>query len=110
MGTGNGSLMLDKETVDAKYLLLHGKGENFSNELWKIKSKGPKVYSKNNLVDKGYINPSSDHYLIIEIEKVDLNDFGNATWNFKNLDNYKKGRASSLPFTCSLTELMKNTI
>lgn len=110
MGSTKGSLILDKETVDAKYLLLHGKGAQHSNELWKIKSKGPKVYSKQNLMDKGYLNPSSNHYLVIEIEKVELNNFGDQTWNFKNLKNYKKGRASSLPFTCSLTELMQNAV
>ncbi|SNR58061.1 hypothetical protein SAMN06265371_10630 [Lutibacter agarilyticus] len=109
MGSTAGSLILDKETVDAKFLLLHGRGDQHSNELWEIKSKGPKVYSKDNLISKGYINPSSDHYLVIEIEKVDLNNFGNQNWNFKKLKNYKKGRASSLPFTCSLTELMLNS-
>ncbi|WP_111709747.1 DUF2357 domain-containing protein [Lutibacter citreus] len=110
MGTGNGSLILDKQTVSAKYLLLHGKGQNSSNELWEIKSKGPKVYSKDDLIKRGYINPSSDNYLVIEIEKVEMNIFGNQIWNFKNLKNYKKGRGSSLPFSCSLIELMKNII
>ena len=54
----------------------------------------------------GYVDPKSDHYLIIEIEKIDLNAFGNARWDFKALSNYKKGRGSAVPFTASLTELM----
>ena len=106
MGTGNGSLILDKATVSAKFLLLHGKGAQSSNDLWRIVSKGPKVYSKENMIATGYVNPSSDHYLVIEIEKVDLNEFGNAGWDFKALFNYKKGRGSAVPFTASLTELM----
>ena len=107
MGTGNGSLILDKATVSAKFLLLHGKGDQSSSELWKIVSKGPKVYSKENMITLGYVDPKSDHYLIIEIEKVDLNDFGNGSWNFKQLSNYKTGRGSSLPFTATLSELMQ---
>jgi len=107
MGSGNGSLIFDKETVTAKYLLLHGKGDQSSNELWKIKSKGPKVYSKEDLIKEKYNNPSADFYLVYEIEKVDLNDFGNATWKFKELNKYKSGSASALPFTTTITELMK---
>jgi len=107
MGTGNGSLILDKETVSAKYLLLHSKGEKSSNELWEIKSKGPKVYSKENLIKKGYINPSADHYLVIEIEKVDMEEFNYAKWKFKELKSYKTGYASVFPYTATLTELMQ---
>ena len=106
MGTGNGSLILNSEIVEAKFLLLHGNGDQSSCELWRIVSKGPKVYSKENMLATGYVDPSSDHYLVIEIEKVDLSDFGNAAWNFKELTNYKRGRGSSIPYTCSLTELM----
>lgn len=54
----------------------------------------------------GYVDPKSDHYLIIEIEKIDLNAFGNARLDFKALSNYRKGRDSAVPFTTSLTELM----
>lgn len=49
VGSGNGSLVLDKETVSAKYLLLHTHKDKSSNDLWKIVSKGLKVYSRLNL-------------------------------------------------------------
>lgn len=52
MGSGNGSLVLDKETVSAKYLLLHTHSEKSSGDLWKIVSNGPKVYSRLNLEKK----------------------------------------------------------
>jgi predicted component of viral defense system (DUF524 family) len=106
MDSGNGSLVLDKETVAAKYLLLHTHGEKSSGDLWKIVSKGPKVYSKENLIKKGYKNPSQPYYLIIEIEKVNLNKFGNNKWRFKDLDNFRDNRQSPYPFTATLTELM----
>jgi predicted component of viral defense system (DUF524 family) len=106
MGSGNGSLILDKETVDSKYLLLHTIGDDFSCEIWRIVSKGPKVYSKQDLINKGYRNPSQDYYLVIEIEKIGEDDFKGLKWKFKELSNYLSGRASAFPFTTSLTELM----
>ena len=108
MGSGNGSLILDKETVSAKYLLLHTLGNSKSGDLWKITSKGPKVFSKEDLIRKGYNTPSQDNYLVIQLEKVTDPEFDNIYWNFKDLENYSFGRASSFPFTTNLTELMNN--
>jgi len=110
MGSGTGSLVLDKETVSSKYLLLHTSGDTDSGELWKIVCRGPKVYSKEDLIRKGYPAPSQDNYLIIQIEPVTDSEFENVRWNFKGLSNYSTGRASAFPFTASLTELMKNKI
>jgi predicted component of viral defense system (DUF524 family) len=110
MGTGAGSLVLDKETVSSKYLLLHTSGDTDSGDLWKILSRGPKVYSKDDLIRKGYPSPSQDNYLVIQIEPVTDIEFENVSWNFRVLSNYSRGRASAFPFTASLTELMKNKI
>ena len=107
MGSGSGSLVLDKETVSSEYLLMHTHKEQSSSDLWKIVSKGPKVFSKENLIKKGYANPSQDYYLIIELEKVDLKEFGNNNWDFRKLKNYNSGNASAKPFTTTLTELMQ---
>jgi predicted component of viral defense system (DUF524 family) len=110
MGSGNGSLILDKETVSAKYLLLHTHGEKSSGDLWKIISRGPKVYSKENLIKKGYTNPSQPYYLIIDLEKVNLSEFGDNKWDFRKLKNYNSGNASAKPFTTTLTELIQQKI
>ncbi len=110
MGSGTGSLILDKETVNSKYLLLHTSGDTDSGDLWKIVSRGPKVYSKDDLIRKGYTNPSQDNYLVIQIEPVTDTEFENVKWNFRELSNYSTGRASAFPFATSLTELMKNKI
>ncbi len=106
MGSGNGSLILDKETVSASYLLLYTHGDKLSGDIWKITSKGPKVYSKENLIKKGYPNPTQDYYLVIDIEQVDKTEFNNYEWAFKNLKNYNSGHASAKPFTATLTELI----
>ena len=107
MGSGNGSLILDKETVSASYLLLHTHGNKSTGDIWKITSKGPKVYSKQNLIKKGYPSPSQDYYLVIDIEQVDKTEFNDYEWKFKSLKNYNSGRASAQPFTATLTELIK---
>jgi len=111
MGSGAGSLMLDKETVSSKYLLLHTLGDKVSGDLWKIVSKGPRVFSKQDMERKGYPKPiekMQENYLVLKIESVTDPEFENASWDFRNLKNYSTGRASAFPFTTSLSELMKN--
>jgi predicted component of viral defense system (DUF524 family) len=110
MGTGPGSLILNNETVSSKYLLLHTKGDLDSGNLWKIVSAGPKVYSKEDLIKKSYPKLESemqDYYLVIQVEPVTDIEFKNVRWEYKQLKNYSTGRASAIPFTTSLTELMK---
>ncbi len=110
MGSGRGSLILDRETVSSKYLLLHTHKDNVSGDLWRIISKGPKVWSNETISKKGYLSPSQDYYLIIELEKVDDPEFEGVKWDFKKLSNYESKRSSSIPFTTSLTELMKKKV
>lgn len=110
MGTGSGSLMFDKETVSSKYLLLHTTGDSESGDLWRIVSRGPRVFSKQDLIKKGYPSPNHDYYLIFTIEPVTDKEFENVKWDFKNLKNYTSGRASAKPFTTTLAELMQNKI
>jgi hypothetical protein len=108
MGSGAGSLILDKETVSSKYLLLHTLGDTNSGSFWKILSRGPKVYSKEDLNKKGYPSPSNEIYLVIKLEPVTDTEFENVRWDFRKLINYSTGRASAFPFTTNLTELMNN--
>ncbi|MEM7510488.1 MAG: DUF2357 domain-containing protein [Bacteroidota bacterium] len=108
MGTNRGSLIISSEVVGAKYLLLHMKGEEVSGNLWKIKSKGPKVFSSVELEDKEYPSPTQENYLVIEIERVSEPEFENVQWKFKKLKDYNGKRASAIPFTASLAELMRN--
>jgi predicted component of viral defense system (DUF524 family) len=108
VGTGNGSLELTSEVANAKFLLLHAKDDKSSNEIWKITSGGPKIYSKNDLLKKGYpTEPSQDFYLVLEVEKLSNNEFNNAYWDFKKLNGYQTGHQSATPIAVSLTDLMK---
>lgn len=109
-GSGNGSIELSKEMVSSTYLLLHTSGSEYSDNLWKITSKGPKIYSKNDLEKMGYPSPSKEQYLILNIEKVSEPELKDVKWKFKDLSNYQTKRASAYPYTATLTELMKSKV
>lgn len=110
-GTDRGSLPLGLKETSAKYLLLHSHGENSSaSKLYKIKNEGPKIFSKADLIKKKYPNPSGEIYIVYEITTGLEKEFENQKWNISKLEGYKSGRNSGLPFTVSLTELMKVVI
>ncbi|HRQ30491.1 MAG TPA: DUF2357 domain-containing protein [Saprospiraceae bacterium] len=113
MNDETGSLILDEKTVKAKYLLLRRNGK--ADDVFRIISKGPKVFVNKKLSEKGYPNPSESEYLVIEIEKENTLELGQSGWNFKELEPYQKlvnleknpYKLAGIPFTVSLTELMK---
>jgi hypothetical protein len=117
MNDENGTLILDNETVNAKYLLLRESGNEFAQKIYKITSKGPKVYSRERLINLKYpsTNSSHEHYLVINIEKQPTLELGSKKWEFKKLKKYleviesnKNYRiASGIPFPVSIKELMK---
>ena len=120
MDEETGSLELNNEVVNAKYLLLRRSGENTASDLYEIKSSGPKVFSNNHLDKLKY--PTSkkpkDYYLAIEIQKVTAPEFENISWDFKELEEYKKIQEIiknpyskvGMPFTVSLTKLMNKKV
>jgi predicted component of viral defense system (DUF524 family) len=112
MGSRRGSLPLNMETVTAKYLLLHTKGVSLSGNIWRITGNGIKVYSQQDMINKGYKfkNDSENYYLIIEIDSINEPEFKGVSWNFKKLKKFVHGHASAIPFTASLTELMKTKV
>jgi len=116
MDDDKGSLSLENNVVNAKYLLLRESGKDTANRVFKIKSKGPKVYKGTSLV--GYkTSDLKDYYLVIEIEKEESDDFNGASFNFKDLEKYKEIKsknnhvtAAGIPFAVTLTELMKEKV
>jgi predicted component of viral defense system (DUF524 family) len=120
MNDKKGSLELNNEVVNSKYLLLRRNGEKLASDLYEIKSKGPQVYSKNKIIELGFPEPDdlNDYYLKIEIEKVTTTEFQNVSWNFIELEEYKKIQEIEknpyskvgMPFTVSLTNLMRKKV
>ena len=106
-GTGKGSIPLSKETIDAKYLILHGNNELTTNKFFQLSNNGPRILSKNDLENKGYQNPTGEYYLVFEIEKNASQDFNNILIDIRKLSKYESFRNSSKPFVVKLTEIMK---
>ncbi len=107
MNTERGSLRLTAETAGVDYILLHTQGELISNDIRRIIEKGPRVFSKNKLLDLDYPQPNSENYLVFKIESFKEEAFNNIEWDISKLKEYKSGRTSGIPFTISLLELMK---
>ena len=107
-----GSLRLGPGEAGAKYLLLHSDNETTTNKLFKITETGPRVFSKQTLIKKGYLShpKMKDYYLVYKVEKIEEKEFLNKSWNITQLKAYIKGRASALPFSVTLTELMKTVV
>jgi UDP-glucose 4-epimerase len=47
------------------------------------------------------------YYLVYKVAEVRDEEFLNLNWDITKLDGYKKGRGSALPFSATMTELMK---
>lgn len=106
--SARGSLRLGPREAGAKYLLLHSEDETTTSKILKISETGPRVFSKQTLIDKGYPSePSQSYYLVYKIEQVHSIDFLNQSWDITKLEGYKTGRGSGLPFSITMTELMK---
>lgn len=103
-----GSLRLSPREAGAKYLLLHSENETTTSKLLKITETGPRVFSKQSLLDKGYpYEPSQNYYLVYKVEEIKDEEILNISWDITKLVGYKKGRGSALPFSVTITELMK---
>lgn len=106
-GRKRGSLRLSPKETGAKYILLHTLGETKTNILIKVKETGPRIFSKQDMIDSRYPNPDpANYYLVYDIDEVIEKEFKNMKWDITKLTGYKTGMASGIPFSTSLTELM----
>lgn len=106
-GARSGSLALGVAEVNARYLLLHGPGQTVSGMLFKLNNRAPRLFSKNDLLQKGYPAPSRELYLVYTTEPEVEPEFAGMRWDVTRLPGYRANRASGQPFSVSLTELMK---
>ncbi|MDT0686438.1 DUF2357 domain-containing protein [Autumnicola psychrophila] len=100
-----GAIPLTAAELSANYLLLHTSKDKNSGKLFKIKGDGPKVFSKERMAKEEY--PKESSYLIFEIDEVAASEFQGVKWDFRKLSKFKTGRGAGIPFSVTLTELMK---
>lgn len=106
-GSDRGSLRLENLIADASYILIHKPGNLITGDIWEIIRKGPRIFSREKLISLGYPNPSSDFYLVYEVNKITDDRFGDTEWDIRKLQKYKSGRASLIPFAVTLSNLMQ---
>jgi hypothetical protein len=110
MDSRRGSLKLGIGESTARYLLLHGEGETKTGKLFKIVEKGPRVFSINQLKKFNYPHDSREEqnfYLVYKVDNSIEKELDGRVWDITQLEGYKPGRGSSLPFTATLAELME---
>jgi predicted component of viral defense system (DUF524 family) len=109
-GLSRGSLRLNPKITSAKYLLLHGKGELQTTRLYKLKPDGPRIFSKEDIIEMKYPDPNHNFYLMFDIEGPAEIEFKKYEWNISLLEKHGKGRDSALLYSVTLSELMKMKI
>ena len=109
-GNDRGSLRLGPGESGAKYILLHTSDELNSSKLLKVTEIGPRIFSQNQLKNKGYPNPTQAFYLVYKVKEDIEKELKNTKWDIRQLPGYKKGHGSPLPFAVTLADLMKNKI
>lgn len=106
--SNRGSLRLGPGEMNARYILMHTEKELHTGQLFKIIENGPRVFSAKKLIEKGYpTEPSGEFYLVYKIDQWIEPELRNRKWDISQLDGFKSGRGSVLPFAVTLSELMK---
>jgi len=107
-GSRRGSLRLSRGETEAKFVLLHGRDELETGKLFLVKKQGPRILSKKDLLENDYPGDSDDkYYLVYDIQKNNLPELNNLKFDLRKLAKYQTGRASSLPFSVTLADLVK---
>ena len=89
----------------ARYLLLHGPNRQVVNGLMDITSEGPRVYSREELVELDYPGEArSEFYLVYDVKAHPA--FAQCSWDVSALLRGRERLESAKPFAMSLAEVM----
>lgn len=108
-GSRRGSLRLSRGETEARFILLHSDNELETDKLYKVSTIGPRIFSKSDLLQKGYPGQNdAKYYLVYEIENQELPELQGFKFNIRKLPGFQTGRGSALPFSVTLAELIKS--
>jgi predicted component of viral defense system (DUF524 family) len=106
-----GSLRLHESVAGASFLLLHGVGEyRAAGCLYRIVSEGPRVFSRETLIERGYPGKGSQpYYLVYDIVPLAKEDpLAGYVWDLSKVNGVSDGRGSPVPKKgVPLAQLMK---
>src|SRR5690554_620653 len=107
-GTDRGSLSLSEMRLNAKYLILHGKNELETDQIFKLTAKGPRIFSRNDLLKNGYPEPKGELYVVFQLERDASEDFEKIRIDLRELPQFMTYRNSAKPFSATLSEVLKS--
>ena len=105
-GLRRGSIRLEPSIADARHLLLHGHGNKAWPGLWRIKRRGPRIYTAEELVRNGYPSePDVDViYAVFDVEPDSF--YIGWKWDYAKLTGKKTAFASAEPFAVRLVDVL----
>jgi hypothetical protein len=105
-GLRRGSIRLEPAIADARHLLLHGHGNKAWPGLWRIKKRGPRILTAEELLRNGYPSvPDPDViYAVFDVEPDAF--YKGWKWDYTKLPGKKAAFASAEPFAVSLVNLL----
>jgi hypothetical protein len=105
-GLRRGSIRLEPVIADARHLLLHGQGNKAWPGLWRVKHRGPRIFTADELLKRGYPSVPDPEviYAVFDVEP----DFFYKDWNWEyaKLPGKNIGLASAEPFAVSLVSVL----
>jgi len=109
-----GSLRLKNSVAGASYVYLHGSGETQGGgQLFRVVSEGPRVFSSERLIEKGYPGKASQpFYIVYDLKPLRKEDpLAQYDWDLSKIQGIGKNRASAIPKDgIPLSEFMKGAV
>ena len=105
-GLRRGSIRLEPAIADARHLLLHTHGGQALPGLWRIKKRGPRIFTAEELLRHGYpSNPDPEMiYAVFDLEPDDF--YAGWNWDYKKLPGKRAVFASAEPFAVRLVDVL----
>lgn len=105
-GLRRGSIRLEPAIADARHILLHGHGSKAWPGLWRIKKRGPRIFTAEELFRNGY--PASPDpeviYAVFDVEPD--SSYNDWKWDYAKLPGKKASFASAEPFAVNLVSVL----
>lgn len=109
-GTRKGSIEMSPENIGARFIVLHGKGDNPTSKIYSLNPKGPRIFSGTDLLNEQYPAVGGDLYLVYQIIDDMSLDFNNAYFDLNKIDSIENAKTKYGPVTCSLKELFYSKV
>ena len=105
-GLRRGSIRLEPAIADSRHLLLHGQGNRAWPGLWRIKKRGPRIFTAEEPLRNGYTaRPDPEAiYAVFDVEPDSF--YSGWKWDFARLPGKQTGVASAEPFAVSLVDVL----